>query len=227
MTTTNLQNGLTTASENETLGGFILPDPSTAFTFIDDFSVYNASEWAFTASSSAALIDGVGGILQHTFAATSFRQITSAARLFQPVFGKQIWFKTRLATATGQPVGFTASSIPTLGLFSLATDAAGIYFTKDASTEVMELRVSTTGSSFDSVTFSTPGAFTTAGQFDDFSYHYDGNETIKVYLNDNEVAKLTTDKVPFDLILSLGAKFDIDDNQTKIDYDYFYAAQER
>ena len=102
MSTTRFPNGLTTAKKTDLLGEFILPDPTTAHVYFEDFDYYNADDWNTTetppASATQALTDGDGGRLLISNNASNLSDSSNQKKgesfLFET--GKKLWFDCKL-----------------------------------------------------------------------------------------------------------------------------------
>ena len=138
MPTTRFPNGVTTAPSSETLGEFILPDPTKAHVYFNDFDTYVASDWTITTaeagagSASETLIEADGGALRLLNAAGAsdhdYLQKAGNSFLFETNF--QIWFKARFQLNDVSQTNFV------MGLQDTDTtplNAIGTYFRKNSS----------------------------------------------------------------------------------------------
>src|SRR5262245_55110132 len=125
--------GVTNARENTNNGNFLLPDPTTAHVYFEDFDYYVAANFTVTntGSPTRALTDADGGVLLITNASAdndaSFSQKVGESFRFE--VGKAAGFKVRFQTNDA-----TQSDI-VLGLCITDTTpldvSDGVFFIKD------------------------------------------------------------------------------------------------
>lgn len=225
MTTTNLPNGFTTDSASELLGEFILPNPTTAYVYLNDFNTFKASEWDNPVATPVVLTDAQGGVLQFNYENAAAAIFTTINEPFSFTLGKQLWFKTSVFSSSFG-ASFDSVAIDSLGLFERATNTDGVYFQRLTGTDDFSLHVGD-GVTVETLDFQVPNAFSDISPVE-LGFHYDGNETISVFANGSFVGELILTNIPFGLALALGQNMDPDDAQAvSFEVDYFYVAQER
>ena len=101
--TTNFPNGISTADRGTELERLILPDPTQAHVYFNDFTTYVAGDWTITTTeggtgnASEALTNVAGGALLITNddADNDSDEFQLAVESFKFASGKKSWFKTR------------------------------------------------------------------------------------------------------------------------------------
>lgn len=210
MTTTNLIDGVTNVAEGTALGTYIMPDPTSAHTWFDDFDDYTAAEWTITevGTGTRAVGNLDGGILVITNAAADdnsnylqWSGNTSAATVetFKFEANKPTWFKARFkvsdATQSDLVMGLQITDTTPLD----ATD--GLYFMKlDGSATLNLLATLNSTSTTAAIGTLANDTYVTVG------FYYDGDLTIQGFLNDVRVASMVTTNLVTDeeLTISFG-----------------------
>lgn len=225
-TPTRFPYGVTNVTKQETMGAFIMPDPTTAHVYFTDFDTYTAADWTVTtvATASAALTDGDGGLL-----AVSTQDSATAAIYFDKVgasflmeAGKKAWFKSRFkvsdATNTDLVMGLQITDTSPLAV------SDGVFFIKAAGAATGDLivekaSVATTASSAITLVSDT---YTSVG------FYYNGSDGISYFQDDVQIGTVDTTNLPDTQVLtvSFGMK-----NGSAAAYtltmDYILAAKER
>lgn len=233
MTTTNFTDGLSNVYEYTTLGTFVQTDPSKCHTWFDDFDNYAANEWVVTktgAGGTVGVANADGGILaitndtadnDHQFLQWSGETASGAVETWKFATKKQFWFKARFkvsdATNSDLVLGLQITDTSPLSV------SDGVYFIKADDAATLEFKTTLNSTS----TTSTVGTLT-----DDtyvvVGFHYDGNDKVDVYLNENRVAtqgitNLVTDE---ELTLSFGIQNGAGAAKT-LSVDYILVSKER
>lgn len=201
MVTTNLPDGITNAGNGSAMATLPFPDPTKYFTWMDDFSQYQAGAslpWLATNASggTAVVQDEVGGVLlvtnagaDNNFYSAQWDGANSAnvAEVFKIDLTKDFWFKTRFK------LGDATQSDALIGLITTNTDPIagvvdGIYFLKadDAATLALKLTKNSTTTSF-TVGTMVDATYVNAG------FHYDPVAgVVEVHLNDVLIGRVST-----------------------------------
>jgi hypothetical protein len=203
MATTNLIDGVTNVATTTALGSYIMPDPTSAHTWFDDFDDYSASEWVITETGTGSRAVGNldGGVLVVTNAALEddanrlqWSGLTNAAvvETFKFESEKPLWMKARFK------VSVAAQNDVMIGLYITDTDpiggvSDGVFFRSADGSAVMSLVVEKNSTE----TVTTAGTlandtWVTAG------FYYDGGSKIDVYWNDVRVGSSVTTNLPDD-----------------------------
>lgn len=228
--TTRFPNGLTTARVTETMGDFILPDPTQAHVYFNDFDTYAAAEWTITTveagagSATEALTDADGGVLLITNDAadddSDFFNKVGESFLFAT--GKKLWFKARFkvsdATQSDFVIGLQITDTTPLDV----TD--GVFFQKDDGDANLDFHVekNNTATSATAIATVEDDTYLTVG------FYYDGKSSIKYYVNDVHLGTLATTNMPDDEVLTIS--FGIQNGEAvakTMSLDYILAAKER
>lgn len=224
--TTRFPNGLTTAANGETLGNFILPDPTKAHVYFEDFDYYTAADWTVTETGTAtqALTDVDGGVLLITNSAAdndaSFSQKVGESFLFEA--GKELWFKARFAvsdaTQSDVVIGLQITDTTPLAV----TD--GVYFIKPDDAAAMNFVVvkDSTASTASAITTVVAATYMTVG------FYYNGSDSVSYFVNDVKLGSLPVTNLPNDetLTISFGVQNGAAAAKT-MSVDYILAAKER
>lgn len=223
--TTRFNNGLTTAAQNDPLGDFILPDPTKAHVYFNDFDTYLASEWTVTETGVAtqALSNGDGGLLLVTNAAAdddaSFSQ--KVGESFLMASGKKAWFEAKFqvsdATQSDVVIGLQITDTTPLDV----TD--GIFFLKADGSTTVNLLVEKNN------TATTTSAATLADATDiRLGFYYNGDDKIVIFVDGVAVGSSATTNLPDDEELTIS--FGIQNGEAvakTMTIDYIFAAKER
>jgi hypothetical protein len=192
--TTNYPNGVTNAAVGSALQTYILPDPTSAHTYFNDFDVFTAADWTVTetqAGATQAIANGNGGwlALVNSAANNDLNAIQALNTTFAFTAGKALWFKCRfkLSNATNAAAIIGLQVIDTTPL--AVTD--GVFFSKPAASTTLSLVVEKTS------TATTTTAGTMADDtFVEAGFHYDGSNSVFVYFNGNRVASSAVTNLP-------------------------------
>ena len=226
---TRFPGGLTTVTQTQTMGDFILPDPTTAHVYMEDFDNYVAGDWTVTASGTGssdatqALTDGDGGLLLLTNGTgdNGYIAMDKVGESFLMASGKKAWFKTRFkvnsATQVDIVVGLQITDTTPLAV------SDGIFFAKaDGSTDItLEVEKNSTSTST-AVGTLADDTFITLG------WYYNGVDEIKAYVNDVQVATSAVTNLPDDEVLTVSFAVQNGEATAKtMTLDYILAAKER
>ena len=226
MTTTNLTEGVTTATIVETLGSYLLPDPTKVHVFFDDFDLYVAADWTVTEVGVAtqALTDADGGKLLITNAAaddnSSFSQ--KVGESFLMAAGKQAWFKAKLQVSDATQSDFVMGLQITDTTPLAVTD--GIYFQKDDGDTNIDFHVTKDSTSTDALAVGTLVAATDIV----LGFYYNGVDEIQVFVDDVRVINVAVTNLPDDEELTVS--FGVQNGEAvakTMTIDYILAAKER
>jgi hypothetical protein len=199
--TTRFPNGLTTTTSTTTLGNFIMPDPTTAHVFFDDFDTYVAGDWTVTETGTAtqALTDADGGVLLITNAAldndASFSQKVGESFLFEA--GKKLWFKARFtasaATESDIVIGLQITDTTPLDV------SDGVFFLKadDAATISFLVEKNGTASTASAIATLTAATMMTVG------FYYNGKDAVDYFVDDVKLGSLPVTNLPDDEVLTI------------------------
>jgi hypothetical protein len=232
--TSNYPGGLSNRLEQETLGKWINLDPTTTYTWFDDFFGYTADNWTVTAvgSGSVATTNTAGGVLLVTNAAADndhyyFQWAGTGSggtkETFKFVRGKRAAFKCRVA------VNEVIQSDFLMGLYVTDTDPIGgivdgVYFRKDDGSAVCSLVVNK-----DSTATTTTATTMVAATYVTLGFVYDGNNTVNIFVDENRVASSVATNLPDDeeLALSFVIQQGEATNVKTLSVDYIYVSFER
>ncbi len=218
--TTNFPNGISTADRGTELERLILPDPTQAHVYFNDFTTYVAGDWTITTTeggtgnASEALTNVAGGALLITNddADNDSDEFQLAVESFKFASGKKSWFKTRFkvsdATQSDWIIGLCITDTT---LIDAVSD--GVYFKKDDGDASIDFALELNGSATEASGIATQSddTFVTLG------WYFDGDTTngIKYYVDGNE-------ELAVSFALQNGAAA-----AKTMTLDYIYAAQER
>jgi len=232
-------NGVTNAANGTTLGSFVNTDPTKTYQYFDDFLPYVAANYLKTATSvgagtsAAAFSDVTGGGIVITTAANEDDALwcqmsgdggTTMNEVFYFATGKKAWFKCQFQGSEATQQDFM------LGLWKDQADPIdtaptdGVWFNKaDGSTDINFHVVKNSSYSSES------GIATLAANTDVvLGFYWDGVDTFTVYVNDAEVATVSSGTLPDDelLCLSFGTQNGAAAAKT-MTVKYIFAAMER
>lgn len=226
MAVTRSPNGFTTVAQTDTLGQFILPAPTTAHTYFNDFDTYLAGEWVVTETGVAtqALTNVDGGRLLITNAAAdddaSFSQKVGEGFLFET--GKKLWFESLFQVSDATQSDFVMGLQITDTTPIAVSD--GVFFRKDDGDANIDFIV-VKGS-----TATTTLAVTTAVDATDIKlgFYFDGVDKISIFVNGVVVGSSVTTNLPDDeeLTVSYGIQNGVAVAKT-MTLDYILASKER
>lgn len=205
---TVLPNGVTNAQIDGFLASCGMLDPARYSVFFDDFQAFRVDaattpvaygDWLVTNANSGtlAVADANNGILEVTNGAATDNFFVAAqwqggnaanvAEIFALVPGKQLWLSTRFKLSSA--IQMDAA----IGLYVVDADpiggvADGFYFLKADDAATVALQMVKSGASTTSVTIGTlaDDTYVTLGA------HYNGQDTVSVWLNDQRVGGTTT-----------------------------------
>jgi hypothetical protein len=173
--------GISTSAPTYLFNNYPFPTPPRLLQVWDDFYRYLATDWTVTAGSSgtAALADGVGGLLALTTAATNndIEAIQTVKKSFGFTAGNQVWFacNVRLTNATNNAL------MAGLGNdFSALTPTDGVYFSKAAASTTLTavIRQASTSTTLTLATGTSTMANATAYTL---GFWYNGKDRINFY----------------------------------------------
>ena len=185
-------NGVTTQKVTQTLQAYPLPDPTEVALDFEEFQQYVAADWTVTNTTShdtIGLVAGAGGILGiaggASTASTDVGAIQANPLNINFASTQQVWFYTGLKSLSALNEALIAG-IATSNATMAPTD--GIYFSKAAASANIDLviRKSSTSTTLATVTTLVADTYTRLG------FHYNGKDTVDVYVNDVKVASTTT-----------------------------------
>ena len=232
--TTNFPNGITNADRGSEFEKLILPDPTQAHVYFNDFTTYVAGDWTITTTeggtgnASEALTNVAGGALLITNddADNDSDEFQLAVESFKFASGKKSWFKTRFkvsdATQSDWIVGLCITDTTIIDALS-----DGVYFKKDDGDASIDFALELNGSATEASGIATQSddTFVTLG------WYFDGDTTngIKYYVDGTHKGTQTTmtnlctdEELAVSFALQNGAAA-----AKTMTLDYIYAAQER
>jgi len=228
--TTRFPNGLTTVATKNTLGEFILPSPTTAHVYFNDFDTYTAGDWTITTteagsgSATEALTDADGGALLVTNAAgdndADFFNKKGESFLFEA--GKKAWFKAKFkvsdATQSDFVIGLQITDTAPLAV------SDGVYFQKDDGDALLDFHVEK-----NSTDTAAAGIATVSDDTDiTVGFYYNGVDAIKYFVDDAHVGTSVTTNLPDDEVLTVSFGLQNGEAVAKtMTIDYILAAKER
>lgn len=204
MTSTNFIDGVTNVAESSALGNFIMPDPSSAHVWFDDFDSYTAGDWVITTveAGTGAATEAIGNLDGGILVVTNddadddsdFFQWAGGAGAVKETFtfedGKALWFKARFkvsdATQSDVVIGLQVTDTAPLAV------SDGVYFLKADGTTSMSL-LATASSTSSTAT----GAATLADDtYITVGFYYDGGSNIFAFANDVRSGVLPVTNMP-------------------------------
>ena len=232
--TTNFPNGISTADRGTELERLILPDPTQAHVYFNDFTTYVAGDWTITTTeggtgnASEALTNVAGGALLITNddADNDSDEFQLAVESFKFASGKKSWFKTRFkvsdATQSDWIIGLCITDTTLIDAMS-----DGVYFKKDDGDASIDFALELNGSATEASGIATQSddTFVTLG------WYFDGDTTngIKYYVDGTHKGTQTTmtnlctdEELAVSFALQNGAAA-----AKTMTLDYIFAAQER
>ena len=232
--TTNFPNGITNADRGSEFEKLILPDPTQAHVYFNDFTTYVAGDWTITTTeggtgnASEALTNVAGGALLITNddADNDSDEFQLAVESFKFASGKKSWFKTRFkvsdATQSDWIVGLCITDTTIIDAVS-----DGVYFKKDDGDASIDFALELNGSATEASAIATQSddTFVTLG------WYFDGDTTngIKYYVDGTHKGTQTTmtnlctdEELAVSFALQNGAAA-----AKTMTMDYIFAAQER
>lgn len=230
MTTTRFPNGMTTAAKSDTLGQFVLPDSTTAHTYMEDYDYYIAAEWTIgaTGSPTIAQLDFDGGAVRVSGtggSGSNFGSLSKTGANFKPEIGKEMWFKARLLpNSVGEQIVLAGLQAPNTDPFVAATSQDGIFLKNNSVADTLSLFLQKDGNETEFLLGDMPAL----SEFE-IGWHFDGIETIKGYLNDKLLGTALIDSnFPDDAVLSpTWGTHNNSATARALTVDYLFAAKER
>lgn len=223
MTTTRFPNGFTNAAEGDDLGTLIEPSPIPVYQLFDDFNNYDASDWAISgAVITHTLLDFISGVLEFDQSDLGESLFRVPSKNFQFIQGDRLWFKIGLLTTT------PSSDLDSTDLeFGLRDDTSnGVFFLYSANSLKGRSRLG--GVSTDVTLLSTESLFPVANTLQEFTFHYDGEESVLFYVDDVHLGTINTADVNFtDAMQFFFSVNPLTNDPIKIGIDYIYIGRER
>lgn len=191
--TTNEPAGITNAAIPSVMQSYGADDPSVFHTYFNDFDVFTAGDWTGTATGSVtnAVIAGDGGILSMINSASGSDQDSLQLKVatFAFVAGSKAWFKAKFSLSNATNANLILGLIQTTT--TPLTVVNGVYFSKLAASTTLTCKT-TKASTSSSVNVGTLADATMVN----VGFHYDGESTITVYLNNVKVGSLPITNLP-------------------------------
>lgn len=233
--TTNYPNGVTNRDEYAALGSFILPDPTSVFTYFNDFISFTADDWVITT------VEGGGGNASEVISNSLYGQLVitnddaapdadwfqyaggTGAVVEQFSFGaERVWFKTRfkVSDATQSNIVFGLQITDT----SPMAVSDGVYFRKDDGDAFLDLVVVKNSTE----TVLTAIATLVADTFVEVAFFYDPLVGVTAFVDNVNKGTAALTNLPNDE--NLAVSFGIGNGEAAakvLTVDYVLAAQER
>lgn len=226
-TPTRYPNGVTTVSKTDGLGQFILPAPTTAHVYFNDFDTYVAGDWTVTetqAGATQALTDADGGVLLLTNSAADndLVALQKVGESFLMESGKKAWFEARFkvsdATQSDLVIGLQITDTTPLDV----TD--GIFFQKDDGDTNIDFHVEKNNTATSSTAIATLANDT----YIKLGFYYNGVDAVVAYADGVQVGSLATTNLPDDEVLTVSFAIQNGEAAAKtMSIDYILAAKER
>lgn len=225
---TRYPNGVTNATPNGAMESLVIPTPQNPFVFFDDFRDYTAADWFLTANLTGAITSFRGGAIKLTTTDTALPlSFTSTASQFEFEKGKQTWFEMRIFATD---ITDLDSSEFIFGIGNTtSTNTVEIFF-DIAVPGLVGRAIESAGSTSETVILTNQASlFPTANTPQILSFHYDGVDTLKFYVDNREAGTLSSASIPFSAgLVPIKATIDgVTSNIRAIDMDYIMGAQER
>ena len=228
---TRFPNGLTTVAANKTMGDFILPDPTTAHVFFDDFDTYTAAQWTITTteagagSATEALTDADGGVLLITNDDAENDRVffNKVGESFAFESGKKLFFKSRFKVSDATQSEFIMGlQITDTTPLNNVTD--GVFFQKDDGDALLDFHVekNNTATSASGIATVADDTYLTVG------FYYNGVDAVKYFVNDAHIGTSVTTNLPDDEVLTVSFGIKNGEAAAKtMSVDYILVAKER
>lgn len=226
---TRFPNGISTDQDVDLFGSYGLPDVTKFTTLLDDFNdqfVTGSNGWTVTnvGTGTELLVDADGGVLELTNSAadddSTAVQRTNESFLFES--GKKLFFKTKFklddATQSDLVAGLQISDTTP----GSVTD--GVFFFKDDGATSLQFSVIKDSTS----TINTNIGTLVDDTFIELGFFYDGDSTIKVFVDNSFVANVVTTNLPDDEVLA--PSFFVQNGEAvakKMSLDFYFVSKER
>jgi hypothetical protein len=236
MSVSRFSKGLSTAPRFSTLHDFLMPDPTLAHVFFDDFDYYLAGDWAVTVvgttpTAALAAVDGGNLLLTVSAADNDSIQLQKAGAGFLMAAGKKAWFKARFkvsdAIQSDFIVGLNIIDTTLMGAVDGAGNTDGIFFSKDDGDTQLDVQCqkdATTGQTRKAnIATVANDTFMTVG------WYYDGVSTLSYFVNDVMLGSLVASSACLP-DAQLTASFGIMNGEAvakNMTVDYIFVAKER
>jgi len=226
----NYPNGVTTRPDSDPFFDFILPDPTTAHVYFNDFDTYVAGDWtittteAGTGSATEALTDADGGVLLITNAAgdNDLDFFNKVGESFLMAAGKQAWFRARFqvsdATQSDWVMGLQITDTTMLAV------SDGIFFQKDDGDANIDFHVEKDGTASTALAIATNADATNV----ELAFHYNGIDAVTYFVDGVRIGSLAVTNLPDDEELTIAFGLQNGEAVAKtMSIDYILAAKER
>lgn len=230
MAVTRFPNGITTVEAVKPLGQFSLPDPTQFYTYFNDFDYFNSSEWTITTVEAGAggatetITNASGGVFVVTNDDadndSDFFQKTNET--FKFTSGKKLFFKSRFkvsdATQSDFVIGLQITDTTPLDV------SDGVFFQKDDGDANLDFHVEKNNTATSASAISTVSNDT----YLTVAFYYDGDSSIKYYVDDVLLGSSVTTNLPDDEELTISFGIQNGEAAAKVmSVDYIFAAIER
>jgi len=218
--------GVTNVPKSASLGSMGQLDPTRFHSYFNDFDHFAAADWTITrvgTTPTEALTDADGGrlLLTTTAGASDSTFLNKVGESFALVSGKEAWFKAKMkvsdATTSHFVMGLQVTDTTPLAV------ADGVWFQKDSGDALLDFHVANTSVQTDQL-----GVATLVNDTDvEFTWHYDGKDSIEVFVNEVKVATVVATNLP---ATELTVSFGIQNGAAAVktaSLDYVLAAKER
>lgn len=228
--TTRFPNGVTTAKKTDPMGDFILPDPTKAHIYMEDFDYFTAADWVITTveagagAATEALVDEDGGVLlitnDNADNDSDFFNKVGESYTFET--GKKLWFESRFktnnATDTDIVMGLQITDTTPLDV------SDGVFFIKADNATSVDFLVEKNNTAT-----TTSGVATVAnGAYIRLGFVWDGIDSIGIYVDGVRVGTSATTNLPDDEVMTVS--FGIQNGEAAgqmMSVDYIMVAKER
>lgn len=214
-------NGVTTAKKGDGLGEFILPDPSTAHFYREDFDYFDPDQWTFDDATegviSRTLLDADGGQLNITVQAAESSTQFLNGNSFSFTTGKRLWYECKLR------VDLNTSNFN----FGIADPSRnnGIVFTRaQITSDNLIIDITNTGQSVFVDSFTDQAPINTDLKY---SFFYDGQNRIDLFIDGSFVSMVDVTNILPSVLLSPFIFFGVSAGTGTLAVDYVFVAKER
>jgi hypothetical protein len=191
ITTTNFPGGVTNAALETVMSAYGAEDPSRFHAYFNDFDAFDAaSDWTLTTvgtTPTAAVAAGNGGILSmaNSAANADLDSLQLKAASFAIVAGSKAWFKARFNISNATNAALVIGAIQTTTTPLTVTD--GIWFSKAAASTALNFNIAKASA----VTTVSSVATLANTTYLNVGWHYDGVQSVTVYVNNVRVGGTT------------------------------------